>query len=127
MVAVLFVLQSDLFQWSAVLDVIDAELAKKGEEYDRAIHLGLLRFTRSLLENCSNRHVYNSHEVRLDRSMPYPSLPPPPPFLFLGPAPASFPCCSGLSSFISMPSRTRRAREGTATPYLGSCLASFSL
>ena len=89
MLALLFVLQSDLFQWSAVLDVIDAELTKKGEEYDRALHLSLLRFTRSLLENCSNRHVYNSYEVRLDRSMPQ-RLPPLPSFS-LAPLPPPFP------------------------------------
>jgi hypothetical protein len=114
MVAVLFVLQSDLFQWSAVLDVIDAELAKKGEEYDRAIHLGLLRFTRSLLENCSNRHVYNSYEVRLDRSMPQ-HLPPLPSFS-LAPLPPPFPAALDFPHS----SRCHRAQEGRvrAPPHL---------
>lgn len=56
-------LQGDLFQWSTVLDVIDVELAK--EDSSRELVLAALRFSRSLLENCSNRHVYNSYEVRL--------------------------------------------------------------
>jgi hypothetical protein len=60
---ILFIIihQGDLFQWSSVLDILDNELKKPDAPRDLVI--AALRFSRSLLENCSNRHVYNSYEV----------------------------------------------------------------
>eukprot|EP00288_Rhodomonas_lens_P014390 CAMPEP_0177695400 /NCGR_PEP_ID=MMETSP0484_2-20121128/3436_1 /TAXON_ID=354590 /ORGANISM="Rhodomonas lens, Strain RHODO" /LENGTH=470 /DNA_ID=CAMNT_0019206321 /DNA_START=263 /DNA_END=1672 /DNA_ORIENTATION=+ len=52
--------KGDLSQWCRVLDILDAELAK--EESPAELCVAILRFTRLLLENCSNRHVYNSYE-----------------------------------------------------------------
>ena len=45
----------------SVLDVLDRELARVEASSD--IKLEVLRCCRVLLENCSNRHVFNSFEV----------------------------------------------------------------
>ncbi len=56
------IFQGDLFQWVSVLDVLDRELGKAEASSD--LVLEVLRCCRVLLENCSNRHVFNSFEVR---------------------------------------------------------------
>mgnify|MGYP002637147540 CR=1 FL=1 len=53
--------QGDLSQWVSVLDIVDTELAK--EDNPSNLLVACLKITRQLLENCSNRHVYNSYEV----------------------------------------------------------------
>ena len=53
--------KADLLHWAKVLDILDAVLAKDDSPEDLLI--AVLKFSRLLLENCSNRHVYNSYEV----------------------------------------------------------------
>ena len=53
--------QGDLSQWVSVLDIVDAELGR--EESSSELKVACLKLTRQLLENCSNRHVYNTYEV----------------------------------------------------------------
>ncbi len=57
--------KADLLHWAKVLDIMDAVLAK--EDSQHALVVAVLKFTRLLLENSSNRHVYNSYEVCLAR------------------------------------------------------------
>ncbi|KAJ1494819.1 hypothetical protein T484DRAFT_1764310 [Baffinella frigidus] len=52
--------KGDLSQWVSVLDIVDAELGK--EESSSELKVACLKITRQLLENCSNRHVYNTYE-----------------------------------------------------------------
>jgi len=54
--------KADLLHWAKVLDILDIVLGK--EDSPEALLIVSLKFTRMLLENCSNRHVYNSYEVR---------------------------------------------------------------
>jgi hypothetical protein len=55
--------KADLLHWAKVLDIMDAVLAKDDSQDDLLV--AVLKFTRLLLENSSNRHVYNSFEVCL--------------------------------------------------------------
>ena len=54
--------KADLLHWAKILDVLDAALANTDSPDDLLV--AVLKFTRLLLENSSNRHVYNSYEVR---------------------------------------------------------------
>lgn len=53
--------KSDLMHWAKVLDILDGNLAK--DDASDELLATALKFTRLLLENCNNRHVYNSYEV----------------------------------------------------------------
>lgn len=52
--------KGDLLHWANVLDVLDVVLAKTDSPDELLVVV--LKFTRLLLENSSNRHVYNSYE-----------------------------------------------------------------
>ena len=52
--------KTDLQHWASVLDILDAALGKP--DSDVTLLVAVLKFTRLLLENCNNRHVYNSYE-----------------------------------------------------------------
>jgi hypothetical protein len=54
--------KADLLHWVKLLDILDAVLAKEDSSDEHLV--AVLKFTRLLLENSSNRHVYNSYEVR---------------------------------------------------------------
>lgn len=53
--------KSDLMHWAKVLDILDAILGKVDSPDDLLVIV--LKFTRLLLENCNNRHIYSSYEV----------------------------------------------------------------
>lgn len=55
--------KADLLHWANALDVLDVVLAKTDSPDELLVVV--LKFTRLLLENSSNRHVYNSYEVSL--------------------------------------------------------------
>lgn len=70
--------RSDLHNWVAVLDRLDEALASIGISYglnklqtndftpkDKDLILEILRFQRILLENCTNRKLFSSYDVRL--------------------------------------------------------------
>ncbi len=57
--------KADLLHWAKALDILDALLAK--EDTPEELLIVVLKFSRLLLENCSNRHVYNSYEVRFSK------------------------------------------------------------
>ncbi|MGB1593036.1 MAG: DUF908 domain-containing protein [Promethearchaeia archaeon] len=52
--------KTDLQHWASVLDILDAALGQP--DSDVTLLVAVLKFTRLLLENCNNRHVYNSYE-----------------------------------------------------------------
>lgn len=65
--------RGDLFHWVAVLDKFDATLERLLDSRDLRISdfdpgekelvLGILYFSRLLVENCTNRNIYNSYDV----------------------------------------------------------------
>jgi hypothetical protein len=59
--------KSDLMHWAKVLDILDGNLAK--DDSSDELLTTALKFTRLLLENCNNRHVYNSYEVCSPRQL----------------------------------------------------------
>ncbi|KAI9228077.1 MAG: hypothetical protein DHS80DRAFT_8321, partial [Piptocephalis tieghemiana] len=69
--------RGDMFHWVPVLDHFDHLLSQFISTYhlgspskptspfspsDRALLLSILEFTRLLVENCTNRNIYNSYE-----------------------------------------------------------------
>ena len=71
--------RGDLYNWIPVLDRFDAILEKinmesgcavgaQMKEFDvtsRTLLIAILRATRLLIENCTNRSIYNSYDVFL--------------------------------------------------------------
>lgn len=68
--------KGDLYHWIGVLDSFDSTLEsiikKYGleevqkcplEDLDKSILCHIIRFTKLLLDNCSNRNIYVSYEV----------------------------------------------------------------
>ena len=72
--------RGDLHYWSGTLNRFDDILDETVRDYDlrrlqindftpkrKLLLVSLLRFSRLLLENCTNRKLYNSFEVRVSR------------------------------------------------------------
>lgn len=68
--------RGDLYNWVGVLDRFDEILENLIATYelerlqvgtfsqsDQELLVGVLRFSRLLVENCTNRNIYNSYEV----------------------------------------------------------------
>lgn len=69
--------RGDMFHWVAVLDRFDTILERLVKQYrldqelqlqsftldEKRLIVGILKFSRLLVENCTNRNIYNSYEV----------------------------------------------------------------
>jgi E3 ubiquitin-protein ligase HUWE1 len=69
--------RGDLFYWVTVLDRFDFILQKICNEYNlkeiqtkpfsqetKSLILAIINLSRTLFENCTNRNIYNSYEVK---------------------------------------------------------------
>lgn len=69
--------RGDLFHWTAVLNRFDGILQRICSDYDlqhlqnrefeastKSLLIAIINISRILFENCTNRNIYNSYEVR---------------------------------------------------------------